>query len=155
MPVQKKSLITYRLAQLRDLDDLTLIEAASFPGNDMSKRQIRRHILNPLAQFWVGIDPARNRVVGYSLVLHHLRRGPRLYSIAVASAYRGHGIGKTLLKKSVAATRASGATKLILEVSSNSRKARTLYADLGFNVWKKAPDYYGGGADAVKMVKTL
>lgn len=130
-----------------------MLEERCFPGNAMARRQIRRHILNPLAHFWVAVDPQTGRVAGYSLILHHLRRGPRLYSIAVAPRYRGRGIGKTLLKKSLSATRASGAARIILEVKKTSRTARALYTGIGFSTWKTAPDYYGIGMDAVKMVK--
>lgn len=145
--------IRYRLARLDDLDELARLEGACFPGNDMTKRQIRRHILNPLAHFHVAVDPAQKKIAGYSLVLHHLRRGPRLYSIAVARAYRGMGIGKKLLRHSMAATRSSGAPHLMLEVSHKSRKAQSLYREAGFTIWKEQPDYYGDGIHAFKMVK--
>lgn len=149
----RRAAIRYRTAQMRDLDALVRLEEACFPGNAMARRQIRRHILNPLAHFWVAVDTDKDRVTGYSLVLHHLRRGPRLYSIAVALRYRREGIGRTLLKKSLAATQASGAARIILEVKKTSRKARSLYSRAGFSIWKTAPDYYGAGIDAVKMVK--
>ncbi len=152
-PSPRAPAIRYRLARLDDLENLTVLESTCFPGNDMTKRQIRRHILNPLAHFWVAVDSGQRRVVGYSLVLHHQRRGPRLYSIAVAAPYRGHGIGKKLLQKSVMTTKASGAPHLMLEVSQKSRKAQSIYRDAGFLVWKKAPDYYGAGLHALKMMK--
>lgn len=141
-----------RLAQLSDADDLAALEKICFPGNDMSPRQFRFNIRNPRARLMVAEDPAAGRIVGYCMVLHHARRGVRIYSLGVLPAWRGHGCARVLLQQSIRLARKDGARLLFLEVRQGHRRLAAFYRRLGFTVTKTLPDYYPDGGGALKMV---
>lgn len=154
-PIPAPAFLTCRQARLGDIEALGILEEDCFPDNAMSKRQFRRHILNERARFYVAIDKKSKNIAGYCLILHHARRGARIYSFAVARPYRKQGVGRVLLDKTICAAKQDSATKLILEVSQHNRAARALYEKAGFTLWKKTPDYYGKGRHALKMLILL
>ncbi|KFL37544.1 GNAT family N-acetyltransferase [Arenimonas donghaensis] len=136
--------------QLRDArpDDLPALLAleARFPGDRLSARQFRHHLGNPRARLRVLADEAG--VQAYHLVL--LRRGSRwarLYSIAVADAARGQGLGRRLLADAEAQARAAGCRGLRLEVRQDNPAANALYVAAGYRRLGALPGYYDDGAD--------
>jgi ribosomal protein S18 acetylase RimI-like enzyme len=61
-------------------------------------------------------------------------RGPAgvLYDIIVDPAYRGHGVGRTLLDATLAALQAKGAPRVVLSTAERNEAAQRLFARAGF-----------------------
>jgi ribosomal protein S18 acetylase RimI-like enzyme len=142
-----------RPARPADISALTAIETALFPSDRLSARQFRYHMGNPRAFLRVAAG-ADGAVLGYVLLLW---RGDaaRLYSIAVAGAAQGRGLGGRLLAAAVDAAKRRKTSKISLEVRARSRKVVALYESFGFEAAASLPAYYGDGADALRMVKVL
>lgn len=134
-----------------DLPALLALESM-FPTDRISARQFRYHMRNPRAALLVCADG--KAVLGYALML---RRGvtARLYSIAVAPAARGRGIGGMLLKTVAKRAKQAGCGKIGLEVRQRASKVIALYARHGFIKTAALPGYYGDGADGLRMMKKL
>src|SRR5262249_34092195 len=99
MPVradQPPSGIRLRPGQPADVDALFELERGSFSYDQMSRRSIRRFLSAPGAA--VIVAEHDGRFAGYALVLFPPRsRVARLYSLAVAPASAGRGIGTLLI----------------------------------------------------------
>lgn len=138
---------TARLRDARPADLPALLDLeAQFPGDRLSARQFRRHLANPRARLRVLADG--DAVHAYHLLL--LRRGSRLarlYSIAVADAARGRGLGRRLLADAEAQARAAGCDELRLEVRQDNAAANALYQAAGYRRLAALPGYYDDGAD--------
>lgn len=142
-------------SSLRDArpDDLAALLAleARFPGDRLSKRQFRHHLVSASSQLRIVDDGT-----GYALVL--FRAGSdiaRLYSIAVDPAVRGRGLGAALLADAEAGAAARGATRLRLEVREDNAAAIALYRGRGYAVFGRYAGYYADGADALRFEKRL
>ena len=142
-----------RAARASDLDALLALEAL-FPGDRLSPRQFRHHLRNPRARLRVlmlGHDLA-----GYALVfLRRDSRLARLYSIAVDPAWRGRGLGATLLTDAEAQARRAKARALRLEVRADNTSAVALYEARGYRRLKHLPGYYDDGAEGWRYEKIL
>lgn len=77
-----------------------------------------------------------------------------LVDIRVIDRFRGHGLGKTLLARSLHALRSEGVTVCHLEVRASNIVARHLYKQLGFRAVGERRNYYrvhDGTEDAILM----
>lgn len=140
---------TLRTARAADLPILQVLESL-FPGDRLSLRQLRHHLGNPHAV--MRVIETEYTLAGYSLLL--TRSGShagRLYSIAVAPAFRGQGLGKRLLDDVVAQARERACRELRLEVRQDNEAAIRLYRDYGFSFLEQRPRYYQDGADALRF----
>lgn len=143
-----------RRAGAGDLAALVALEQAAFATDRMSPRQFRYHLRHPRNRLLVA--EAGGTLLGAALLI--LRRDPqtaRLYSIAVAEAARGKGVGRRLLLRCEREARHAGAGRLVLEVRSDNAAARALYERLGYRVFARRAGYYQDGAEALRMSKTL
>ncbi|MGA1341633.1 MAG: GNAT family N-acetyltransferase [Hyphomonas sp.] len=87
-----------------------------------------------------------------------LRKGSsiaRLYSISVALAARGRGLGRALLSASEQFARAKGAKRMRLEVRATNKSAHRLYEAAGYRVIARVESYYPDGEAAHRMEKVL
>ncbi len=137
-----------------DLAALCEIEARAFAADRLSRRSFRRLIGRPSACLRAAVMDGA--VVGYHLVL--TRSGStvaRLYSIAVAAAARGQGIGEKLLADAERRAGRSGAAVLRLEVRPGNTGAIRLYERRGYARIGTYRDFYADGADALRYQKTL
>jgi ribosomal-protein-alanine N-acetyltransferase len=75
--------------------------------------------------------------------------------LAVAPDARRHGIGRSLLVRSLVTLAGEGATLVRLEVRKGNETARALYRDVGFQTARHVPRYYHDGEDAVVMTLDL
>ena len=138
-----------RTARAADLPILQVLESL-FPGDRLSLRQLRHHLTNPHAV--MRVIETEYTLAGYSLLLTRSgSHAARLYSIAVAPAFRGQGMGKRLLDDLVAQSRARGCDEIRLEVREDNEAAIRLYRDYGFVFREQRPRYYQDGADALRF----
>lgn len=143
-----------RDARTGDIDALCGLETASFPGDRIPRASFRRLVAGETAALRVATR--KDDLLGYSLLL--FRRGSaiaRLYSIAVAGAARGQGVGRRLLRDAQRLARARGADRLRLEVRADNAAAIRLYEDLGYRPFGRYPDYYDDGMAALRMERRL
>lgn len=75
-------------------------------------------------------------------------------NIVVDIPFRGQGLGRELMQKSVDCARLCGARELSLEVDEHNAPAISLYTSLGFKVVAKRKRYYGE-SDAIVMTLQL
>ncbi|MDR3155188.1 MAG: GNAT family N-acetyltransferase [Deltaproteobacteria bacterium] len=79
-----------------------------------------------------------------------------LLNFAVAPERRREGLGRALLRSVLAASRALGQSRALLECRANNRAALALYASEGFRRLGRRKGYYEGGrTDAVVMALNL
>jgi ribosomal-protein-alanine N-acetyltransferase len=146
--------VRVRRATSDDLAALVQLEQASFALDRMSERQWRRHLDSLSAEVQVAVR--ERRIVGAAVIFH--RRGSdlaRVYSIAVASAERGSGIGAMLLDAVEQSARRQGLRRLRLEVRIDNRAAQRLYEHRGFLAFGTHVAYYEDGGDARRYEKVL
>lgn len=76
-----------------------------------------------------------------------------ILTLAVAPNVRRRGIARALLEQATVSAKASGASSLFLEVSTDNTAAIGLYTTFGFEEVARRKGYYKseGGADAVVM----
>ncbi|WBU60474.1 ribosomal protein S18-alanine N-acetyltransferase [Paracoccus albus] len=78
-----------------------------------------------------------------------------LLTIAVAQAARRQGIGQTLLSRFEAEAARRGTATAFLEVAADNVAALQLYSGAGWQNAGRRRNYYGDGADAAVMRKSL
>jgi ribosomal protein S18 acetylase RimI-like enzyme len=141
-----------RAARATDLEALIDLERA-FPGDRLSRRAFRYHLVNPRAVFLVTEEGGA--IAGYALMLR--RKGSdwsRLYSL-VRAATAVPGIGARLLEACIEEARALGCTGIRLEVRADNRSAIRLYERHGFSLVERIEGYYEDGAPALRMTRLL
>ena len=145
--------ISVRAARADDVDALLALEA-QFPGDRLSRRQMRAHVANPRARLRVLRVAAV--LTGYALVF--VRAGSdisRLYSIAVDPVWRGRGLGLRLLRDAERQARSTGARRLRLEVRADNPAAIALYEGRGYRRVLRLVSYYEDGGDGWRYEKRL
>ncbi len=143
-----------RRAVSADLEALLTLENASFSGDRLSRRQLRRHLVNASAELRVAA--AGGMLLGAALLL--FRRGSRvarLYSIAVTGAARGRGVGSELLRACERAARRRSCRVLRLEVRTDNVAAKRMYEGAGYRPIGRRLAYYEDGAEALRYEKSL
>jgi len=150
--------LVIRQADADDYAAISALETHCFSDDAQSPRSLRyllrqAHAETLLAVF--GPDPA-----GYlSLLFRRNSRVARLYSIAVNSGYRGHGVGQGLVVAAERIARARNLAQIRLEVRVSNRNSRRLFARLGYQESGQLLGYYknrnGTTEDGVRMQKNL
>ena len=142
-----------RLAGLGDLPALVALEEG-FPEEDRFDRRTWRRLL---AGQSTALVHESGGVIDASAVLL-FRQGSavaRLYSIAVAPAARGQGLGARLLAACEEQAVFRGAERMRLEVRSTNSSAARLYGASGYRVIARLESYYPDGEAALRMEKFL
>lgn len=75
--------------------------------------------------------------------------------LAVSSAYRGHGIATTLVRRAIDVMIERDADEVVLETEVTNTAAMKLYERLGFLRSKKLHRYYLNGNTAYRLVLQL
>ncbi|SRR5579885_261918 len=143
-----------RRARMGDLDALVALEETSFDHDRVSRAQWRRHLRSDSA--CVRVAERSGRVLGCLLLF--LRRGSRrarLYSIAIAQAARGQGLGAALLASAERQARRRGCDAMRLEVRTDNSAAIALYEKRGYIRREREPGFYENGMDAWRYEKPL
>lgn len=140
-------------ASLADLNELLGLEQACFdPAVAISRRQWRYLLRCPRASTHV-IRQDGHVAAAAMLVRRKTARGTlgRLYSLAVAPAFRGRGLGRMMLDGCIDQLRSEGATGITLEVAAENAPAIKLYQSAGLACTRRLIDYYGPGRDGLRM----
>ncbi len=88
------------------------------------------------------------------LLFRRNSRIARLYSIAVDSQFRGHGLGEALVQATEQAAVNKGIRHIRLEVRHSNQASRRLFARLGYAEREQVPGYYPD-EDGLRMQKNL
>ncbi|GAV53380.1 hypothetical protein ZYGR_0AI06640 [Zygosaccharomyces rouxii] len=75
--------------------------------------------------------------------------------LAVESGYRGQGIAKTLVTKSIEKMAKDGCDEIMLETEVENQVALNLYENMGFIRMKRMFRYYLNEGDAYKLILPL
>lgn len=110
-------------------------------------------------RYWVAAEPERTpgageTILGYAGLMCVLPLAD-VQTIAVAGESQGQGLGTALLHRIIDSAADAGAEQLLLEVRADNDGAQSLYRREGFETIHSRPRYYGDGADALIMRKTL
>jgi ribosomal-protein-alanine acetyltransferase len=92
--------------------------------------------------------------VGYA-VLVVVGEVADLLRIGVRRYHQRRGLASTLLAEALAAARARGARRCLLEVSAANEAALAFYQGRGFTEIDRRPRYYRDGTDAVVLERGL
>lgn len=141
-----------RLAQAGDLDAIARIELAAFePARRSSRAAIRRALGSSFQRVLVAeLDGA---LAGF-LVLWPHRLTWRVYNLASDPAWRNRGVAGALLDAAASQAVAAGAARIVLECRAEP-VLMGFYAQRGYAVHRRLPNYYGRGEHAVRMVRPL
>jgi ribosomal protein S18 acetylase RimI-like enzyme len=143
-----------RQATLADLAAMLALERAAFTTDHLSRRQYHRHLHSASAAVLAAVDATG--LLGNAVVF--LRRHSnvaRLYSIAIAHAARGRGLGEALLTAAEQEAIRRGATRMRLEVRQDNHAAIRLYERRGYRRFAAHAGFYEDGADAWRYEKGL
>ncbi|KAH6653735.1 acyl-CoA N-acyltransferase [Truncatella angustata] len=111
---------------------------------------------------FMALSPEDDSLIGVIIckLEHHASHSPPTYRgyiamLAVASAYRGHGIATALVKKAIDTMVEKKADEIVLETEETNKPAMRLYERLGFLRSKKLHRYYLNGNSAYRLVLLL
>jgi len=144
-----------RAAQLADLGALWRLEQAAFETDRLSRRQLRYLLTRGRAHTLV-VEGERGELLGYVLVLFSRATSvARLYSIAVAEAARGRGIGRVLVEAAEEAAREQDRAYMRLEIRRDNHASQALFEGQGYRRFGVLSDYYEDHMEALRYEKTL
>jgi ribosomal protein S18 acetylase RimI-like enzyme len=150
-----------RAAECRDLDGLVKLEQESFRGDRLTRRQFRYMLARAQATLLVATAPdaataTPAQLLGYVLVLFNRATSvARLYSIAVAEAARGRGVGRALVAAAERATWDRERAYLRLEVRRDNIPSQRLFEGLGYRRFGVLSNYYDDHMEALRYEKQL
>ncbi len=148
------SSLLVRLGISADLDALLALERAAFTTDRLSRRSFQRFMTSPNAALIVAA--AGSRIAGYALALFRPRSAiARLYSIAVAPAHAGRGVGPMLLAAAEVAALRRACTALRLEVHEANAAAINRYRKSGYCMFGRHLSYYDDSGNALRFEKRL
>jgi ribosomal-protein-alanine N-acetyltransferase len=139
--------------QEADLDAVVELERAIF-RHPWNRRAFERELGGyPLSRSWVVRDPQAG-VVAYACAWH-VAGELLINNIAVATAQRRRGLGRSLLLRLLDDARLAGLERAILEARVTNAPALALYAAHGFRSIGRRRRYYSDGEDAWVLALTL
>lgn len=130
--------ISYRRAQVDDLDALVGLELACF-STPWSEASLREDLEDKNKHYFVG-QTTSGAVVAYGGVAKVLDEG-QISNIAVFPTWRARGIGQALLTHMVEAMQRE-VSVLYLEVRQSNQVAIKLYKKIGFTIDGERKDFY-------------
>ena len=163
----RSATVKLRRGRRSDLDALVALEHALFDsqffaGHVIARASFRRLLASPGATFLVA--EARKQIgaqigaqVGaYVLVLYRANSGAaRIYSIGVAARFRRRGLARSLVAAAEKDAVRRGRKAMRLEVRADDRGIIALYESSGYRRIGRAPGYYDGRVDALRLEKVL
>lgn len=144
--------MTLRPATVEDVPALAAMEHDLFGIDAWSEETVRDEVLGPGRHAVVAVEDAS--VVGYAITMRS-DDVVDLQRIAVRPEHRRGGLAGRLLEEVLAAARAGGASRCLLEVGAANTGALAFYAGTGFVEIDRRRRYYRDGSDAVVMRRSL
>ncbi|MGB5735687.1 MAG: GNAT family N-acetyltransferase/peptidase C39 family protein [Thiohalocapsa sp.] len=155
-----------RPAVVTDLNALVALEDACFDSDRLTRRQFRYMLARAQATLLVAEsastgatdapDSTDGGLLGYVLVLFNRATSvARLYSIAVAAAARGKGIGQALVQAAEEATWDAERAYLRLEIRRDNLASQALFERSGYRRFGVLSDYYEDHMEALRYEKQL
>ena len=95
------------------------------------------------------------RVVGYVIGAIRWHNTAHILAIGVDPAFRGRGVGSTLMDEIIKRFQCKGAKVVRLEVRKSNLPAQNFYRKLGFVDRFEVPFYYEDGESAITMERSL
>ena len=163
----RSATVKLRRGRRSDLDALVALEHALFDsqffaGHLIARASFRRLLASPGATFLVAeagkqIGAQIGAQVGaYVLVLYRANSGAaRIYSIGVAARFRRRGLARSLVAAAEKDAVRRGRKAMRLEVRADDRGTIALYESSGYRRIGRAPGYYDGRVDALRLEKAL
>jgi ribosomal protein S18 acetylase RimI-like enzyme len=152
------SFINIRLAEIKDLNSIEIIENTCFEKNRRSSRHSLEHSIKSQYQLVVLAEQKYgfNTSVTGAMILYMRKYSLRIFSIGVLPEYQNAGIGFKFLQyaKSVACER--GLSSITLEVDMQNVKLVNWYIKHGFmDMNQVLIDYYGQGEHALRLKQLI
>ena len=141
-------MITIRRFRRGDLPRILKIEQESF-GVDAWPADLFEEYAAVTPELFL-VARAGLRVAGYSIT-SMVRHGAEIASIAVLPQFRGRGVARRLLARSIRDVRSRGAAALWLMVRRDNYPAIELYKRFGFVRTATVAGYYEDGATGWRM----
>jgi len=143
-----------RPATRADLDSLAALEQASFVVDGVSRRAMAGFLASPASL--VLLMEEAGVLLGHLVLRFNARHAiARIYSIAVAEAAKGRGVGRALVAAAEHAARERGRTSVRLEISIDNLASQALFRACGYRVFGEYEDYYEDGGAALRLQKSL
>ena len=142
-----------RRLQLRDLNDIELIERASYP-TPWSRSMFIGEISKPSSLCYGAFDPETDELVGYMIISRYVDAW-HVMNIAVDDRLRRQGIARRLLETLFAEADAPG-EQYTLEVRVSNDAAIKMYEGFGFrSAGVRRGYYHDNREDALIMWRTV
>lgn len=146
--------VVYRRVGLNRTDDLLALNEACFRYDRISRRNLRNLLRSPSA-YCLGVYQRSQLVGSMVLLFRQNTRSARIYSIAIAPAFRGKGIGRRLILRAEREATVRGCRRMRLEVRLDNGAAISLYESLGYTDAQVLPGYYEDGTHGMRYRKEL
>jgi ribosomal-protein-alanine N-acetyltransferase len=144
--------LALRTMVVADIDEVYALEQSVFPHP-----WSRANFVDSLASgydAWVLREPDEGALAGYFLLMHAVDES-HLLDVAVSGARQGSGLGRFLLDRIAARSRAMGMESILLEVRPSNERALQVYARYGYTQIGRRKGYYpaheGKREDAIVM----
>ena len=147
-----RSEVEIRPFRRRDLARVREIEDASFPRDPYPNEFFLDLFENCGRLFFIAKHSGR--IAGY-VVTCTGKRDAEIVSIAVDPLHRGAGVGKALMRHTLAIVKRAGIERVLLMVRVKNAAAIGFYGGFGFRRTGRVSGYYGRGGDALRMQKKL
>jgi ribosomal-protein-alanine N-acetyltransferase len=143
-------------AGLKDLDVLHSIERECFTSEAYTREQLAYLLGSPNALCFVAKDGSETVgfIIGMKENYGKITVG-HIITIDVSSRHRRTGVGLQLLDKLEQEFLGKGVKTVYLEVRTDNRAARKLYAKKGYTELEPLEDYYAKGKHGLRMKKEL
>jgi [ribosomal protein S18]-alanine N-acetyltransferase len=137
-----------------DVEQVIAIERAVFAADPWSEAGFWSELAGvPSTRYYVVAQDGAD-LVGYAGLLA-VPPEADVQTVAVRPDRQGRGLGRTLVLELLAEAGRRACTAVALEVREENAAARHLYTSLGFDQVASRRGYYGPGADALILRRTL
>jgi ribosomal-protein-alanine N-acetyltransferase len=144
-----KGSVTFRLMTVADIDQILLIEHASFATPWSREAFYNEMVNNPYASYVVMEE--NNKIIGYC-GLWVVLEDAHITNVAVLPEFRGRKLGEALMNQAMELAKSFGAERMSLEVRVSNTVAQGLYRKLGFQNGGIRKKYYtDNNEDAIVM----
>jgi len=141
--------VILRNCSIDHLGEIVKIEEESFPPSDRYSLWLLQALCSRCWETSFVLE-YEGKVVGYVVACVEGDKG-HVINIAVRPKYRGKGLGKLLMCKTLLALAMRGIKSVFLEVRVSNAPAIGLYERLNFRIKERLNSYYSDGEDAYLM----